>query len=58
VKQNDLYEKAARRVDSSPELHRYRSFILADWPEGDQHWKWVCTASVKEIKEWAEQGQE
>jgi hypothetical protein len=47
-----LYERAARRVERSPRLAAHRSLILADWPEGDAHWRWVITATVSEILDW------
>jgi hypothetical protein len=31
-----------------------RYHILYDWPEGEEHWEWVCTAPVAEIVGWAE----
>ena len=51
------YEKAKDKVKSSPRLRQYADFILADWPEGEDHWKWVVKATVKEIETWAEKGQ-
>lgn len=52
----DLYKIAAARVDDNPKLAAHRDFILADWPEGDEHWEWVATAPVDEIVDWAEVG--
>lgn len=51
-----LRERAAARVDSSPTLAQYRNIIMADWPEGAEHWRWVIRAPVAEIIEWAEAG--
>ena len=51
-----LREQAAARVDASPALSAHREFIMADWPEGREHWRWVLTAPVREIIEWAEAG--
>ena len=48
-----LYDIAAQRVRNTPELERHKAFILADWPEGDAHWKWVAVATVEEIVSWA-----
>jgi hypothetical protein len=48
-----LYERAERRVERSPKLRVRRDFILADWPEGDEHLRWVISASVEEILDWA-----
>ncbi len=49
-----LREQAQARVDSTPELARYEDTIMYDWPQGDEHWQWVCQASVAEIVDWAE----
>ena len=48
------YDKAAARVDASPALAPYRDFIMADGPDGDDHWRWVATATEREIIDWAE----
>lgn len=48
------WEIAETRVNETPELDEYYDFIMADWPEGDGHWKWVATASVSEIVDWAQ----
>jgi hypothetical protein len=52
-----LYERAEARINRSVKLSKYRDFILADWPEGDSHLRWVITATAKEIVSWAEAGQ-
>ncbi len=52
-----LRERAAARVDGSPALAAHREFIMADWREGAEHWRWVISAPVAEIVEWAEAGQ-
>jgi hypothetical protein len=31
-------------------------FILADWPEGEEHQKWIDTAPAHEIAEWVTLG--
>jgi hypothetical protein len=49
-----LFERAERRVDASAQLAPHRAFILADWPECDEHWRWVITATVNEIVDWAD----
>ncbi len=48
------YERAERRVDNSPTLSQHKDFIMADWTEGDEHWRWVATAKVSEIVDWVE----
>ena len=50
------YDLAAVRVDASAALRAHRDFILADWPEGDKHWRWVATATESEIISWVEAG--
>jgi hypothetical protein len=47
-------DDARARVDATPELDAHRATILADWPEGAEHWEWVCTAPVDEIVNWSE----
>ena len=47
------YRMAEHRVLRSPTLREYSSIILGDWGEGDDHWKWVRTAPIREIEEWA-----
>jgi hypothetical protein len=47
-------EDARARVDATPELDAHRQVILANWPEGEEHWGWVCSAPVHEIVDWAE----
>ena len=53
---NTVFEAARARVQNTPELAEHADFILADWPEGDDHWKWVATAPVAEVVDWAEAG--
>ena len=50
------YDRAAARVDASPALCPHRDVILADWPQGDEHWRWVATATEREILDWVEAG--
>ena len=50
------YDRAAARVDASPALCPHRDVILADWPQGDEHWRWVATAPVRDILSWVEAG--
>lgn len=53
-KSKDWYKEAERRVWVTPELKAHETTIFYDWPEGDEHWKWIATAPVKEIVNWAE----
>lgn len=48
------YQDAISRIDATPELGAFRDALLYDWPEGDEHWQWVTTASVSEIVDWAQ----
>jgi len=48
------YDRAEERVNQSPALSKHAETILHDWPEGDEHWKWVKNAPVGEIVSWAE----
>jgi hypothetical protein len=48
-----LRNQAERRVTNSQQLSKYRDTIMYDWPEGNEHWRWVLTASVSEIIDWS-----
>ena len=52
-----LYEKARDRVMAVPELAKFHDFIFADWPEGNDHFRWLLQATDDEILSWAEAGQ-
>ncbi len=56
LKEGVMFEKAKVRVEDSPKLTVHVDFILADWPEGDEHWRWVITAPEKDILDWVEAG--
>ena len=49
-----LREQAERRVNNSPRLSLYHDAIMYDWPEGNAHWRWILTARIAEIIDWAE----
>ena len=49
----NLRNLAQLRVDNSPELQKYETIIMYDWPEGDEHWNWVLTEKIELILEWA-----
>ena len=53
-----LYALARDRVQNSDALAAHEDFILTDWPEGDDHWRWVITATESEIVDWAVAGQQ
>lgn len=48
-----LYADARQRVLASPRLAKYSEIILGDWPEGNDHLRWVIRAKVGEIETWA-----
>lgn len=48
-----LRDRAEQRVNNSPKLMPYHDTIMYDWPEGNEHWRWVLTAHVEEISDWA-----
>ena len=48
-----MYEQAKNKVENSATLSLYSEFILADWPEGEDHWQWVVDSDEDEILEWA-----
>ena len=56
LKEGIMFEKAKARVEDSPQLAPHADFILADWPEGDEHWFWVVTAAEQKILDWVEAG--
>lgn len=49
-----LRTQAEKRVSASPKLSKFRAVIMYDWPEGNEHWRWVLKAPVSEIIKWAE----
>jgi len=52
-----LYEKAARRVAAIfPDDEAAQEFCLADWPDGEEHWRWLLTADRSEIEDWVAAG--
>jgi hypothetical protein len=51
-----FYAQAEARVIASEKLAPHAEFILADWPEGDEHFIWVRDASEQEILDWVEAG--
>lgn len=45
---------AQARINETPALQPHTAVIMADWPEGAEHWEWVATAPEAEIVDWAE----
>ena len=48
------YERAAARIDATPELEPYRDTILGDWREGEGYYRWAATCDLSELVSWAE----
>ena len=48
------YEAAAKRIDDNTELEQYRDLITYDWGDMEAHWRWVASAPIAEIIEWAQ----
>jgi len=53
AKTQDSEEQARRRVETTPELKAHEDTILYDWPNRNEHMRWVATAPVEEIVDWA-----
>ena len=51
-----LYDHAEARVRQLFGAEEVIAFCLADWPEGDEHWRWLLTATEQEIRDWAAAG--
>lgn len=49
-----FYTCAVERVNGSDALRPYADVILYDWPEGDEHWRWVNAATEAALIDWAE----
>jgi len=45
---------ARRRVAQTPALAAHAATIWADWPNWQEHVRWVVSAPVTEIVDWAE----
>lgn len=50
---SEAYKDAESRVDGSELLSRYKKIFLDDWPEGEEHLKWVAEADESELLSWA-----
>lgn len=51
--ENDIEYQAYARVAADSQLEYHREKIFYDWPNWDDHMRWVATAPVAEIVEWA-----
>lgn len=53
--ERSAYEKARDRLDKIYQFDEDElEFIFADWREGDEHFEWLLTATLKEILDWGE----
>lgn len=50
------YDRAVYRVRHDEQLAKFESYILADWPEGEEHFRWVATATKRELLSWIRAG--
>jgi len=50
---DDLFAKAWRRVQASPCLLQYEDELLAG-PDDDDHLRWVVSAKVSDLVNWAD----
>lgn len=51
-----LYFDAARRVENSPRLRKYKDIIMSDgYADDEDHLRWVIKGRVGEIESWAKQ---
>lgn len=49
------FDQAQQKVLGSESLAIHEDFILADWPEGDEHLDWVIESDESDILDWAQQ---
>jgi len=53
---NDKLDEVTRIINHeaqpSATESKVAAFVLADWPEGDEHQQWLNVASPKEIADW------
>ena len=52
-----LYEQAKSRMDDMNFTNEQMDFIFADWPEGNEHYKWLLSTTKEEIEDWIEAGE-
>ncbi len=51
----EAYEQAKQRIVDNPELQPFEKVLLYDWDGSGAHWRWVATAPISEILEWAKE---
>lgn len=49
---DSLYNQACDRISRMGFTQPEREFIFSDWPEGEEHYKWLLQASREEIDNW------
>jgi hypothetical protein len=49
-----LYEQAHARMEEMGWTDEQMEFIFADWPEGEENYRWLLTATKEEIEDWGE----
>jgi hypothetical protein len=47
-----LYIQAYKRIHRMNFTKEENDFIFADWPNGDEHYKWLINATREEIENW------
>lgn len=55
--QSEIEQQARDRINAMGFTQQQLDFIFADWPEGDEHFAWLLTASRDEIINWGETGE-
>lgn len=51
----DYAELAENRVIASPELSPFHDLLIEhDWPDQEDHWRWVATTPITDLVAWAE----
>ena len=49
-----LYDQAKTRITGMDFTDQEMEFIFADWPEGNDHYRWLLSATRDEIANWIE----
>lgn len=49
-----LREQAIKRVEEFGLGEYYDILIDTDWPEGDEHYRWILTSCYKGLLDWCE----
>ena len=51
-----LFDLAERRLYKLGLTDEQAAYALYDWPDGDEHLKWLILAPAEDILEWGEEG--